>query len=98
VKRNAVPAIMLLSALTVAAAPKPLVYLPCDRPTMVAVGRLGSDSVLPETLPAQTPGIRGECMRVAADLRLSSEGNFNTTEGTIAFWIRPAWKQQESCM
>jgi hypothetical protein len=96
VKQTVLPAVCLLTALTLTAAPKPLVYLPCDQGITVAVGRLGAASVLPETTRVRTSGIRGESLRVEADLRLTSEDNFNTSEGTVAFWVRPAWKQQDA--
>ena len=94
-KTYAALTVCLLPMLTAMAAPKPLVYLPFDRGTIVGVGRIGAESVLPD-LPAQQPaGVRGECLMVGTDLRLTAEDNFNPAEGTVSFWIRPAWKRQD---
>ena len=87
-------AAVLLPMLTAMAAPNPLVYLPFDRRTIVAVGRIDTDSPLPGQPAQPAPGVRDECLMIDTDLRLSSRNGFNPAEGTISFWIRPAWDQQ----
>ena len=92
---TALAAVFLCPLLLPAADPVPLVYLPFDRDGVVGIGRLDDATVLPIASDAHPGGVRGECLHIASDLRLPSVGNFNVTDGTVAFWIRADWQDPD---
>jgi hypothetical protein len=68
-----------------------LLYLPFDGTPQAAVSGGPSHPSAADAGLAFRPGMRGQCVRLTADCRFPSSGNFNPKAGTIAFWVRPAW-------
>lgn len=81
----------LLAANGPSATPAPLLYLPLDGTPQAATSGGASQPSAADAGLDFRPGMRGKCVRLTADCRFPSQGNFNPKAGTIAFWVRPAW-------
>jgi len=73
----------------------PVLYLPFDgTPQAVVSGGTSAPKIVNAGL-AFLLGKRGECVRLPGDCRYSSQGNFQSQVGTIAFWVRPQWSVED---
>ncbi|MGO8746772.1 MAG: LamG-like jellyroll fold domain-containing protein [Thermoguttaceae bacterium] len=84
--------VLWLLALGRAHAQAPLLYLPWDGSPQAAIsagqaGPRSSDSGF-----SYGPGVRGTSIDLQSDLRWAAAGCFDARRGTVAVWVRPAWR------
>lgn len=84
-------AFILTTAAATAQDQLPLLYLPLDGTLRAAsTGGLAIPQQADSQLPFR-PGMRASCVGLTGDLRWKTAGCFQTSAGTVAFWLRPAW-------
>jgi len=91
-KLQAIIASVWCVAASVLAAPEPpLLYVPFDGRLSAAVSAGPAAPVNASDGMLYVEGVRGQAVRINADCRFSSKGNFRQAAGTVAFWLRPQW-------